>query len=228
VGLATRQHRRYAELLGELGCEVRKIPPAPELPDAVFVEDTAIVLDEIAVITRPGAVSRRPETEAVAAALAPHRTLASILAPGTLDGGDVLRTGRTLYVGMSGRSNAEGAAQLARLTEPYGYSVRPVALTGCLHLKSAVTEVGDGALLYNPAWINRRPFDGLNLIEVDPLEPHGANALRVGMTVVHAAAWERTRGRLERSGVCTVAIDASELAKAEAGVTCCSLLLRNS
>lgn len=226
VERATEQHRRYERLLGDLGCEVRKVAAAPELPDAVFVEDTAIVLDEIAVLTRPGAASRRGETAAIAAALVPHRTVVVIMAPGTLDGGDVLRNGRTLYVGLSGRSNADGAAQLARLVEPYGYEVRPVEPTGCLHLKSAVTEVADGTFLHNPAWIDRRCFPGLELIQVDPSEPHGANALRVGSTVVHAAAWEKTRGRLDRAGITTVSIDASELAKAEAGVTCCSLIFR--
>lgn len=224
VERAAEQHRRYEELLRELGCEVRKIAAAPELPDAVFVEDTAIVLDEIAVITRPGADSRRPEIGAVATALATYRDVVSIVAPGTLDGGDVLRTGRTIYVGISARSNDEGAAQLARLTAPFGYTVIPVEPTGCLHLKSAVTEVADGTLLCNPAWIDRQAFDGLELLEVDPSEPFAANALRVGSAVVHAAAWGRTSSRLERRGIRTIPIDASELAKAEAGVTCCSLI----
>ncbi|MGH7499183.1 MAG: dimethylarginine dimethylaminohydrolase family protein [Gemmatimonadales bacterium] len=226
VQRATEQHRRYEELLQELGCEVHRVAAAPELPDGVFVEDTAIVLDEIAVITRPGAESRRAETGAVAAAMAAYRGVVSVIAPGTLDGGDVLRVGRALYVRISARSNVEGASQLARLTGRYGYSVHQVEVTGCLHLKSAVTEVADGTLLHNPAWVDRGAFDGLELIEVDPSEPFGANALRVGSAVVYATAWDRTRRRLERRGIHTTPVDASELAKAEAGVTCCSLIFR--
>jgi len=224
---AIAEHHRYARALAGLGCEVQWIPAAPALPDAVFVEDTAVVVDEIAVITRPGAPSRRPETESMAGALAHYRRVVTIAAPGTLDGGDVLRVGRVLYVGRSARTNAEGIGQLAGHLAPHGYEVRSVEAQGCLHLKSAVTEVADATVLLNPAWVDRRDFDGLTLVEVDPAEPQAANALRIGTAVVHAAAWPRTRERLEQRGIHTVPIDVSELAKAEAGVTCCSVIFES-
>lgn len=190
----------------------------------MFVEDTAVVVDEVAVVTRPGAPSRRPETVAVAAALARYRRVLSIEAPGTLDGGDVLRVGRTVYVGISQRTNAEGGDQLAGYLEPHSYVVRPVEVRGCLHLKTAVTEVADRTLLCNPAWIDRTAFGDLTLLEVDPGEPYAANALRIGAAVVHATNFSGTRARLERQGIRVVPIEVSELAKAEAGVTCCSVI----
>jgi dimethylargininase len=225
---AAAEHHRYTRTLAALGCDVQWVPATPALPDAVFVEDTAVVVDEIAVLTRPGAPSRRPETESMAGALAPFRRIVAIEDPGTLDGGDVLRVGRVLYVGRSARTNPEGIAQLSRHLSPYGYAVRSVETNGCLHLKTAVTEVADGTLLVNPAWVDRHTFGDSTLIEVDPAEPQAANALRIGGAVVHAAAWGRTRERLEQRGIRTVPIDVSELAKAEAGVTCCSIIFESS
>jgi dimethylargininase len=222
---AAAEHGQYVAVLAALGCTVRWIPPAPTLPDAVFVEDAAVVVDEVAVITRPGAPSRRPETPSMADALRPYRRLAGIEAPGTLDGGDVLRVGRTVFAGRSRRSNDGGIAQLAAHLAPYDYQVRALEARGCLHLKSAVTEIAEGTLLLNPAWVNPRAFGDLDLVEVDPAEPPAANALRIGAAVVHAAAWPRTRERLERRGVHTIPVDVTELAKAEAGVTCCSVIL---
>jgi dimethylargininase len=224
---AAAQHRAYAAALERLGCELHWVAPEPELPDAVFVEDTAVVVDELAVVTRPGAPSRRPETASVAAALAPWRAVAAIDAPGTLDGGDVLRIGRTIYVGRSSRTTDDGIAQLARHLGRFGYAVQAVTTDGCLHLKSAVTEVADGTVLANPAWIDPGVFSG-QVIAVDPEEPHAANALRVGGAVILAAAWWRTRARLERCGIRVVPVDVSELAKAEAGVTCCSVILHRT
>ncbi|MBI3504301.1 MAG: dimethylargininase [Proteobacteria bacterium] len=219
------QHADYEALLERLGCEVRRVPPLPEHPDAVFIEDTAVVLPALAIVTRPGAASRRAEVEAVAEALAPLRALARITAPGTLDGGDVLRTGRTLFVGRTGRTNDEGIAQLAAFATPHGFTVRPVEVTGCLHLKSAVTEVADGTLLLNPAWVHPSTFEGWRLIEVDPSEPMGANAVRAGGAIVYGEAYPRTRERLERAGLIVHTVDASEVAKAEGAVTCCSVLV---
>jgi dimethylargininase len=225
VDVARAQHRRYEESLAALGCEVQRLPADPELPDSVFVEDTAVVLDKVAVITRPGAASRRPETQAVAEALKPYRRLSYIEAPGTVDGGDVLRVGRTLFVGISGRSNRAGVAQMRALLAPFGYAVREVPVSGCLHLKSAVTQVAEDALLVNRAWVDARPFEHLRLVDVDPAEPLGANALLVGGVVVYPAAYPRTRERLEARGIACRIVDVSELAKAEGAVTCCSLIL---
>jgi len=203
---------------------VTSLPPEPALPDSVFVEDTAIVLGELAVITRPGAASRRSETESVAAALAPWRPLFHVVPPGTVDGGDVLVAGRRIFVGRSLRSDEAGCGQLRDWLVPRGYAVVAVALHGCLHLKSAVTAVADDLLLVNPAWVDGPAFAGMRIIEVDPAEPHAANALRIGDKVVFPAAFERTRHRLERAGIGTVTVDVSELAKAEGAVTCCSLV----
>ncbi|HEX2451553.1 MAG TPA: arginine deiminase family protein [Gemmatimonadales bacterium] len=224
IGRAGNQHRQYTDLLSRLGCEVHWIPEAPELPDAVFVEDTAVVVDEIGVISRPGAESRRPETPTMASVLARFRRIVAIAAPGTLDGGDVLRVGRTIYVGRSERTNADGVAQLERLLAPYGYRVRAVEVHGCLHLKSAVTEVAEGTLLYNPAWVDARAFAGHALLDIDPAEPFAANGLRIGPALVYPEAFPRTRARLEQRGIGIAAVDLSELAKAEGAVTCCSVV----
>lgn len=226
LALARAQHSAYERCLQELGCEVQRVAPAPDHPDAVFIEDTAVVVPELAVVTRPGAPSRRAETAVVASALAVYRELAAIEAPATLDGGDVLRVGRAIYVGRSARSNAAGMAQLGRLLAPFGYTVHGVALTDCLHLKTAVTEVAEDTLLVNPDWVNPAVFNGLEIIQVDRSEPFAANALRIGDATIHAASWQRTREKLEHRGVRVVPVDASEIAKAEGGVTCCSVLVQ--
>lgn len=225
---AVRQHQQYVSALAEAGCVISRLPAAPGLPDAVFVEDTALVLEELAVITRPGAASRRPETESVAAVLESFRSLRRIGGPGTLDGGDLLLTGRSLFVGLSGRTSRAGAEELARLVEPAGYQVRIVPVEGCLHLKSAVTEVGDATLLINPAWVDPAGFEGFRLISIDPGEAFAANALRIGARLIHAAAFPRTTGRLRAEGFEVREVEADELAKAEGGVTCCSLLVTDS
>lgn len=221
---AVAQHEAYEALLISLGVAVTRLPAEPELPDAVFVEDTAIVLDELAVLTRPGAESRRPECESIAAALRPWRSVASIEAPATLDGGDVLRVGRTLYVGLSSRSDQRAADQLRALLAPFDYRVETLAVRGCLHLKSAVSVVGDSLLLLNPAFIEPAGFGGAQIIEVDPAEPSGANVLRIDDCVVMDRAFPRTAERLRTQGVNVRTLDLSELAKAEGAVTCCSLV----
>ncbi len=229
LGLAARQHGAYEALLAALGCALVRLPAEPGLPDSVFVEDAAVVVDELAVVTRPGAPSRRGETASVAVALAAHRPLARIAAPATLDGGDVLRVGRQVFVGLSARSSPDGVAQLAALLGPLGYTVSGVPLAGCLHLKSAVTAVAEGTLLIHPPWVPGEAFVGLERIEVDPAEPFAANALLVpgpaGGTVVLPAAFPRTRERLERRGIDVRTVGVSEIAKAEGGVSCCSILI---
>lgn len=224
VARAREEHAAYVHLLADLGATVVTLAAADELPDAVFVEDTAVVLDEVAVITRPGAGSRRPETAAVRAALARYRPLAGIEAPGTLDGGDVLRLGRRLFVGRSGRTSDEGILQLRFLVRPHGYEVIPVDFTGCLHLKSAVTDVTDRLLLINPAWVDGAAFPGFDLLAVDPSESDAANALRLGLGVVYPSRHAGTARLLERAGVRVLPVPAGEVAKAEGGVTCCSLI----
>lgn len=221
---ARRQHAAYEEALERAGCRLTRLPAEPALPDSVFVEDTALVLDEVAVILRPGAPSRRPETDGIAGVLARHRRLLRIEPPGTIDGGDVLVIGRTVYVGRSGRSSEEGRAQLARRIAPFGYRVTGVALDGCLHLKSAVTCVAPGLILVNPRWVDPTAFGPMGRIEVDPAEPFAANALRIGEAVIHPAAFPRTASRLESRRLAVRRVDLSELAKAEGGITCSSLV----
>jgi dimethylargininase len=221
---AIAQHQNYEEALKSLGVEVLSLPGEPNLPDAVFVEDAAIVLDECAIITRPGADSRRPETESVARALAPHRTLYTIRTPGRLDGGDVLTVGKRIWIGLATRSNQSAIDQVQAFLEPYGYAVRAVPVSGCLHLKSAVTQVAKDTLLINPVWVDKASFPGMEFIEVDPTEPYAANALLVGETVLYQPAYPKTRRRLEAAGLRPLLVDQSELAKAEGALTCCSLI----
>lgn len=225
---AARQHARYCALLEAFGCRVTEVPPAPQLPDSVFVEDTAVVLDEVAVVGRSAIASRRSETEPVAAELARHRPTRRIHPPGTLEGGDVLRTGRTIWVGESGRTNAAGLGQLRSIAEPLGYEVRPVRVTGCLHLKTAVTAVADDAVLVNPHWVDVAPFQGLHVTEVDPDEPFAANVLRIGPRLIVHSGHPRTIARLRSAGRDVATVDMSELAKAEGGVTCCSIILSDT
>jgi dimethylargininase len=239
---AVSEHAQYEAALERLGCRVQRLPDAPELPDSVFVEDAAVVFDEVAVIARPGAASRREEVAAMVEALTPHRTLVSIEAPGTLDGGDVLVTPGRVFIGVSGRTNAEGVRQFAAHVAPFGYETIAVPVTGCLHLKSAVTlarlppEGGSyeerasarALLLINPDWVDAQYFDGFELAAVDPSEPAAANVLRIGAHVICAAEHPRTRALLASRGIATTTVPAGELAKAEGGVTCCSVVLRVS
>jgi dimethylargininase len=228
IGLARRQHAAYERLLAKLGYELESLPAEQALPDSVFVEDAAVVLDEVAIVARPGAAARRPETAAVAAALERHRRLLFIEPPATLDGGDVLRLGRMLWVGLTGRTGEAGVRQLRDLVAPFGYRVDATPVSGCLHLKSAVTAVGEDTLLLNPAMVDPRAFGERRLIEVDPAEPTAANALWAGGAVVMPAHHPRTRHRLEGQGLRVEPVEASELAKAEGGVTCCSLLVEST
>ncbi|MHB8912222.1 MAG: hypothetical protein ACYC42_06175 [Lysobacter sp.] len=156
-----------------------------------------------------------------------YRLLRSIEAPGMLEGGDVLRIGRTLYVGQSGRSNADGISQLRGLVAQFGYEVRTVPIHDCLRLKSAVTAVRDDTVLLQPAWVDRAWFDGFRIIEVDPGGEHAANVVRVGDRIVMPVCFPRTRQWLVDAGIDVTTVDVSELQKAEGAVTCCSLLLRD-
>jgi dimethylargininase len=224
---ARMQHAEYERALARAGCDIRQLPAADDDPDSVFVEDTAVVLDEIAIITRPGAESRRGETPAVADAIRPYRQLELLSAPATLDGGDVLRLGRMLYVGVGARTNAAGVAQFAEIVKRHGYDVTTVDVGRCLHLKSAVTEAATDVVIINPQWVDAALFKGLHTIDVDPSEPFAANVLRLGPTVLCASRYERTNSRLFAAGLEVQTVDVSELAKAEGGVTCCSVIFKN-
>jgi len=226
LAVAQHQHRAYELLLEELGARVLSLPAEPALPDSMFVEDPAIVLDELAVILPLGTASRRPEAASLAKALSSFRRLAYVTLPGTLEGGDVLRIGRKLFVGLTKRSNAEGLRQLASILAPHEYEVIGVPVTGGLHLKSAVTHIGGHTLLANRAWFDAAPFAAYDWIDVDPAEPHAANALAFGGTIIFPASFPRTRARIEARGFHVTPIDISELQKAESGLTCSSLIFR--
>jgi dimethylargininase len=222
---ACAQHQDYENALAALSCRVISLPAEDTMPDAVFVEDTAVVLNECAVITRPGAVSRRGESPAIAQALSPFRQLVNIEPPGTLDGGDVMRVGHTLYVGISGRTNHSGVHQLREAVRRYGYTIVEVPVQHYLHLKAAVTCVSENTVLINPRWVDESIFHDLIRIPSDPDEPMAANALPVNGIVIYPSRYPGTRARLERSGISIYAVDLSELAKAEGAVTCCSLII---
>lgn len=224
LDIAQRQHRGYVDALKRLGCDIVELPADTDLPDSVFVEDTAFILPEAAVITRPGADSRKPETEAIAQALSLHKKLLFLREPATLDGGDVLVVGKRIFIGISTRSNNEAVAQLNGLLGKFGYTVTGVRLNGCLHLKSAVTRVDDKTLLINRNWVDAGSFTDYGLIDVDPSEPYAANCLPIGEAVIFPASFPKTREKLEAHGFDIVSVEVDELAKAEGAVTCCSLI----
>ena len=218
--MAATEHREYRQLLESLGVTVVRLPADDAYPDCVFIEDTAIVLPEVAVITRPGAASRRGETKVVAAELEKHRPLVHIEAPATIDGGDVLVLDDRIFVGISERTNEAAIGQLRYHTRR---EVIPVDVGRCLHLKTAVTRVAKDALLINRDWIDASVFEGWTLIDVE--EPFGANALLIGETVIYPAAFPKTKAKLEAYGIDVRTVHSDELAKAEGGVTCCALLV---
>ena len=221
---ARAQHHAYEELLGKLGARVISLPEEPDLPDSMFVEDPAIALDELAVICPLGTESRRKEAPTLGAALEKYRKLAYIRQPGALEGGDVLRAGKKIFVGLTKRSDAEGIRQLAVILEKYRYEVTAVPVTGCLHLKSAVTYLGRETLLGNRAWFDWKRLEGFEWVDVDPSEPHAGNALAIGDSVIYPASFPKTRGKIEARGFKVLPLDISELQKAESGLTCSSLI----
>lgn len=221
---AVIQHERYVALLSELGVDVVEISAESGYPDGVFVEDAAVVLDEVAVITRMGCESRRGESKTVADALAHYRKLLFMDETGTLDGGDVMRVGKVLYVGHSGRSNDDGIDQFASLTSLYGYAVRPVVVSSCLHFKTGCTYLGDNTILLNPRWVPPYEFSDLDIIETDHAEPFAANSLTIGDTVLYPSCFPKTEAKLVSRGLNVRTLDISELQKAEAGLTCMSLI----
>ncbi|NOT25348.1 MAG: dimethylargininase [Acidobacteria bacterium] len=222
---ARAQHDAYEWALVEAGCTVRRLDSSPEMPDSVFVEDIAVVLDEAALLTRPGEETRRVETAGVVAALLRHgRALREIRSPGTLDGGDVLVVGRRMFIGLSARTNRSGASQASKIFGSFGYDVQTVLVRGCLHLKSAVTAVAPDTILINREWVDGDAFADFTLVDIDDSEPHAANALPVGDRVIYSSAFPRTADKLTRLGLRLRLVDVNELHKAEGAVTCCSLI----
>ena len=222
--LARQQHQHFQSALCSLGCEIIIVPTEPGLADSVFIEDTAIVLDEVAVLCRPGATTRQAEVAGVERILNQYRSLASIVPPGTLDGGDLLRIDKVISAGLSTRTNRSGIKKRRRIVAEYGYSVKTVDTAKCLHLKSAVSEVAPGLLLINSDWINKSAFGDYELVEVDNEEAHAANALLLGRSVIYPSSFPRTLEKLVMLGIDVTPVDLSELQKAEGAVTCCALV----
>jgi dimethylargininase len=221
---ALAQHAAYVAALEQSGLTVSVLPDAPELPDAAFVEDVLIALDGAAILCRPRAQSRLAETEIIRPVLSRFNSVSEIRAPGTLEGGDVLRIGRRLFVGQSTRTNAEGIRQLRAIAEPLGFQVREVQVKECLHLKTALTAPRENLIIANLTWIDRTPFHDFDVLSVPEAEPWGANVLPINGTVLAAAAAPGTAELLRKNGVDVQLVDVSELQKAEAGLTCLSVL----
>lgn len=224
VAVATRQHEAYTHCLKKLGVQITSLALLSAAPDAVFIQDTAVVVDEVAVMATMGAACRAGEVESVGEALAPHRPLKRLMPPATLEGGDVVRVGRTLYVGDSGRTNREGIRQLSDILAPYDYQVKPVRVTGCLHLSTGCSYLGRGLMLLNPVWVDAASFRQFEILEVPETEPWAANTIAVGGAVLMASCFERTCAVVEGLGFHVVATDISELQKAEGALTCMSIM----
>jgi len=225
LAVARAQHDGYVERLSSFGLTVTYLPPLPSHPDAVFVEDAAVIFERAALITRSSEMLRRGEGASIASALEDLRTIEHLSAPATLDGGDVLRIGSRLYVGRTARSNDAGSEALRRIAALEGLTVETVDVRASLHLKTACTCVAADTLLFNPEWVDGFSMSAARRIEVHPDEPFGANTLTVlgGETLVSASA-PRTAERLREAGHSVHACDISELEKAEAGLTCLSLV----
>jgi dimethylargininase len=224
IDLAIQQHKQYERSLAVMGIRVISLPEQPEMPDAVFVEDPLLVFDEVAIVTRMGSPSRRAESDSLAEAIAAFRPVRTLLQPATLEGGDVMRIGRDVFVGFSSRTNEAGVQHLTRELEPFGYRVRPVEVRGCLHLKSACCSMGEGRILANRAWLDASPLRDYRIVEVAPDEPGAANILRIGDTALMPASFPHTGEILTGEGLDVRTVDISELMKAEAAVTCSSVI----
>ena len=227
--LAVEQHGQYCTMLRECGLEVIVLPGDAHYPDCCFIEDTAVVFDEVAILARPGSPARQGEETAVEPALARFRRIEKVNPPATLDGGDVLCIGRSVFIGLSERTNQAGVDSFRRVLAPLGYRVTPVTVTKCLHLKSACTAIDDETILANPDWADLEPLSDFRMLRVPDDEPRAAEVMRVGADVVCLhAGFPRTRDLLESHNVNVRTIDLSEFIKAEAGPTCLSLLLSRS
>jgi dimethylargininase len=219
-----RQHANYCDMLRRLGAEVRILDVNRDLPDSVFIEDTALVLDELAILASMGAASRRSETIGIEGVLREYREVYRIELPATLEGGDVTLIGRTLLVGLSSRTNIDGVQALKTIVERFGYRLVPVKLGRCLHLKTACTALPNGTLLVNPALVDSSVLGEFGIIAVPEQEPWAADVLSVGQRVCLPMEHKWTAQMLAHRGFAVETVDVSEFAKAEGGITCLSLL----
>jgi len=225
LALMLAQHAAYAATLRALGLAIEVLDPLPGFPDAYFVEDVAVTVPEIAVIARPGAPARREETEPMVPVLARHREISRLAAPATLDGGDVLVVDRDVFVGLSARTNVEGAAQLRRLLEPYVYRAQTVPVGAGLHLKSSVSWLGGETLLVSEKFAGAAELRGYRCIAVDPGDDPACNTLLVNGTLLVPAGFPAARRKVEQAGLPVVELDVSEARKMDGGLSCMSLRL---
>jgi dimethylargininase len=221
---ALAQHEAYCTALQACGARLVQLPAIDELPDSVFVEDCALVLDEVAVLMSIGNQARREEVAHLEPEIARFRPVERLVSPAQMDGGDILRIGRQVFVGQSTRTNEQGIEALRRLIQPYGYEVIAVPVLGCLHLKSGCTALDDRTLLVNSSWIDLAPFSDFDQVEVPADEPGGANALRLGERVLLSTFYPKTLHKVSQRGYEVLPVDNSEYIKAEGGLTCCSLI----
>lgn len=223
--LLLEQHNQYVSSLKKSGIQVHFLPDLPLSGDGVFVEDTALVLDEVAVICLPGADSRKHETQSVKLALTNYRKEIRVISgEATVDGGDLLRIEKTIYVGQSTRTNSAALEQLKSFLTPFGYEIKPVPVSHCLHLKTGVCYLGNNTILINPEWINPVHFESMKVLKVDEREPFAANAVLLQNVIIHNLAFPHTRKTIVDAGFKVESLSISELAKAEAGLTCLSLI----
>jgi len=225
IQLVIQQHELYCQALQQIGVEVERLAPLEAYPDSVFIEDNAIVLDEVVVLTSMGTASRQGEVASLRSVLSRSRRLVEILPPAKIEGGDVLRVDKHLFVGVSSLTNLLGVEALREIVEPLGYDVTTVSVHHCLHLKTACTALDDETLLVNPAWLDVELFKKFRLLLVSFTEPFGANVLRVPQGILASAAFPRTLDLIRTAGQSVTQVDISEFSKAEAGVTCLSLVV---
>jgi len=224
---AIHQHNKYCDILKETGLNVIELSVNEKYPDATFVEDTAVVVDEIAVMANMGANSRKGEVQGIENELVKNRTIAHIQPPGTLEGGDVLQVDKKIFVGLSARTNQAGIDSLRFILEPVGYDVVAVKMKDCLHFKSACTALDDSTLLVNPNWLDLKPFENYRLISVAEEEPEAANVLRLPEFILMHEGFSETIKIVKDAGFNVKMIDISELQKAEAAMTCSSIVFKN-
>ena len=221
---AVEQHENYCDLLNDCGLEVIELSMNRSFPDSTFIEDTAVVFDELAIMASVGVESRRGEIPGVESVLGYYRDIQHIRLPATLEGGDVLRIEKKIFVGISPRTNIAGFETIKEILEPFGYQLIPLAINGCLHLKSACVAVDDETLLVNPRWLDLQPLRDFRIIPVPEDEPAAVNSLRIDSTICMHSGHQKTIDLLVNLKFSVKAVDISELLKAEAGMTCSSII----
>jgi len=222
-GLMKHQHETYVETLRSLGLKVIELEALPDYPDAHFVEDAAVVTPRVGIITRPGAVARRGEEETIAPVLAGYRKIEQIRPPGTLDGGDVLAVDNHFFIGISHRTNHEGANQLGRILQEHGHTWTPVPVEAGLHLKSGVNDLGDGTLIITRPFADLECFAPYRKWVLDPDEAYAGNTLLINGALIMPAGFPKTKKKIEAMKREIIELDVSEARKMDGGLTCMSL-----